>query len=59
MRSAAPTARDPDPDPERGTDPTPDIDGLARRLREPLLRLLRAEMRMERERSGRLRDARH
>jgi hypothetical protein len=35
------------------------MDELARRLVAPLARLLRAELRMDRERSGRLRDARH
>jgi collagen type I/II/III/V/XI/XXIV/XXVII alpha len=43
---------------ERVPDSTVDIDDLARRLLAPLSRLLRAELRMERERSGRLRDAR-
>ncbi|WP_344888175.1 hypothetical protein [Actinomadura meridiana] len=35
-----------------------DLDELARRLVGPLSRLLRAELRMDRERVGRLRDSR-
>jgi hypothetical protein len=35
-----------------------ELDELARRLVEPLARLLRAELRMDRERVGRLRDRR-
>ncbi|TYK51328.1 hypothetical protein [Actinomadura decatromicini] len=38
--------------------PEIDLDELARRLIGPLTRLLRAELRMDRERVGRLRDPR-
>ncbi|MFC4909631.1 hypothetical protein [Actinomadura gamaensis] len=36
----------------------PDLDELARRLVGPLSRLLRTELRLDRERMGRLRDPR-
>ncbi|MFC5186955.1 hypothetical protein [Actinomadura harenae] len=38
--------------------PEPDLDDLARRLVGPLSRLLRTELRLDRERVGRLRDPR-
>ncbi|MFC6092210.1 hypothetical protein [Saccharothrix lopnurensis] len=47
---------------ERGDDGRPavplDLDDLARRLLEPVGRLLRAELRQGRERAGRLHDRR-
>ncbi|TYB44067.1 hypothetical protein [Actinomadura chibensis] len=41
-----------------GRQPEIDLDELARRLIGPLTRLLRAELRLDRERVGRLRDPR-
>ncbi|MFC4955407.1 hypothetical protein ACFPFX_03755 [Streptomyces mauvecolor] len=55
----APPATAPAADPQSATGPAeqaPDIDALARRLVAPLSRLLRAELRGDRERIGRLRD---
>ncbi|MBY6306872.1 hypothetical protein I3J09_28540 (plasmid) [Streptomyces clavuligerus] len=47
----------PPPADDTAADPTPqDLDRLARRLVAPLSRLLRAELRGDRERVGRLRD---
>ncbi|MEV5885789.1 hypothetical protein AB0L74_24245 [Streptomyces sp. NPDC052020] len=55
--SAPGTARragtSPDPGPDRG-----DLDDLARRLLDPVSRLLRAELRRDRERMGRPHDRR-
>ncbi|WP_223184221.1 hypothetical protein [Streptomyces sp. CBMA152] len=56
-----PTASAPTPQPAAAPSPEPpdepaDLDALARRLVAPLSRLLRAELRGDRERIGRLRD---
>lgn len=55
-------ARTDPPTPERGDDGKPqlpfDLDDLARRLLDPVVRLLRAELREGRERNGRLHDRR-
>ncbi|MFG2146269.1 hypothetical protein ACGFRG_18985 [Streptomyces sp. NPDC048696] len=51
----APQARTPAPAPAPPDEPA-DLDALARRLVAPLSRLLRAELRGDRERVGRLRD---
>ncbi|HYQ68026.1 hypothetical protein [Actinophytocola sp.] len=45
-------------DTPRPDHPAPDLDDLARRLLEPVGRLLRAELRHGRERAGRLHDRR-
>ncbi|MBO0515750.1 hypothetical protein J0695_28770, partial [Streptomyces beijiangensis] len=53
QRTSAPTDS---PNPVATEQPAAELDALARRLIAPLSRLLRAELRGDRERIGRLRD---
>ncbi|MFD3833586.1 hypothetical protein [Streptomyces sp. NPDC058621] len=54
--AAHPVAPDAAPPPPSQPPPQAELDALARRLVAPLSRLLRAELRGDRERLGRLRD---
>ncbi|MEU7028477.1 hypothetical protein AB0A60_17515 [Streptomyces sp. NPDC046275] len=58
QRTAAPTPPTA-PDVPPATESPAQLDELARRLVTPLSRLLRAELRADRERVGRLRDHHH
>jgi syndecan 1 len=53
------TEPEPEPEPENVPDQPPlDLDAMARRLIEPVARLLRTELRRGRERAGRPHDGR-